>query len=200
MVKRICQTSSNFGFYKEWIVFSTSVDVTVLNEIKFFLSFIWERMLTMFWLVFVPIKYFLQWKFLCNSFCWFNFQFRSDGDRVYVHSSRNNFIKYHWIVFTKHHFVTTYTPLSEKKRSFIVFQNFLDPLTLIISSLQKYSFLVIKEGLYRNSFLFIVIPIKFTYFSDTSSSFKNATCATHVNFYSRKYFIWLSNCFFIRAW
>ena len=116
MVKRICQTSSNFGFYKEWIVFSTSVDVTVLNEIKFFLSFIWERMLTMFWLVFVPIKYFLQWKFLCNSFCWFNFQFRSDGDRVYVHSARNNFIKYHWIVFTKYHFVTTYTPLSGKKK------------------------------------------------------------------------------------
>lgn len=76
-------------------------------------------MLTMFWLVFVPIKYFSQREFLCNSFCWFNFQFRSDGDRVYFHSARNNFIKYHWIVFTKHHFVTNQTFF--RKFFFIVF-------------------------------------------------------------------------------
>ena len=103
---------------------NSSVDVTVLNKIKFFLSFIWDRMLTMFWLVFVPIKYFSQREFLCNSFCWFNFQFRSDGDRVYFHSARNNFIKYHWIVFTKHHFVTTYTPLSEKKEGLLFSRTF----------------------------------------------------------------------------
>ena len=46
------------------------------------------------------------------------------------------------------------TLLCQEKRSFIVFQTFLHPLTLIISSLQKYSFLVIKRR-FVQKFIFI---------------------------------------------